>query len=335
MSQVLYRQIRQLIDAADHVLLLTDERIDGDTLGSTLGMAHVLEAMEKRVSVYSPKELPTMFAFMPGQEKILRDSSVFLDDSIDLVMIFDCSDGAYISERDKVPSMKHRVPLVVVDHHRTNPRYGTVNMIEEDAASTADVVWRFVQAQDLPMTREAAQCILTGICHDTNAFSTSTTTAACMDAAHELSRYGARLQEIVRETMMNKSVETLRLWGLAFERLHDNPEFDAVCTALTQKDLKALNVTTADTKHMINFLNAMLDDVDVILVLKETDDGAVKGSLRAHRRDVAKMAAKFGGGGHRRAAGFKIENARLVEKDGAWFIDVVVENEGAPPRKST
>ena len=321
MSQVLYRQIRQLIDSADHVLLLTDERIDGDTLGSTLGMAHVLRAMGKEVSVYSPKELPDMFRFLPGQEAIIRDPSIFSDETIDLVMIFDCSDGEYIHERDKIPAMKRRVPLAAFDHHATNPRYGTVNLIEEDAASTADVVWRFVKSQKLPMDEKAAQCILTGICHDTQTFSTSNTTAACLDAAHELSAYGAKLQEIVRETMMNKSVETLRLWGLAFERLHHNPEFNAVCTALTQKDLEDLNVTTTDTKHMINFLNAMLDEVDVIIVLKETDDGAVKGSLRSHKRDVAKIAEKYGGGGHRRASGFKIENAHLTEKDGAWFIN--------------
>ena len=320
MSQILYRQVQQLIDQADHVLLLTDERIDGATLCSSLGMLHILEGMGKKVTIYAPQSLPEMFAFLPGIDRVVHDPIVFADESIDLVMIFDCSDGEYINERDKLPAMKRRVPLVSFDHHETNPRYGTLNVIEPDAASTADLIWRFVKEQKLPMNAHAAQCILTGICHDTNVFFTSNTTAACLDAAHELSAHGAKLSEIVRELMQNKPVETLKLWGLALERLHHNPEFDAVCTVFTRKDIDELGVTSADSKYLINMLNAVLDGADGILMLKETDDGGVKGALRSHHRDVAALAAKYGGGGHRRAAGFKIENAHLQEKDGIWHV---------------
>ena len=321
MSSILYRQIRQQIDQADHILLLTDERIDGDTLGSTLGMYHVLLAMGKKLTVYSPKDLPSMFSFLPGADKISRDTDIFSDDSIDLVMIFDCSDGEYINERDMIPAMKRRVPLVSFDHHSTNPRYGQVNLIEEDAASTADVIWRFIKAEKMPMNKDAAQCILTGICHDTVAFSTGNTTAACLSAAHELSAHGARLQEIVYHTMMNKSVETLKLWGLAFERLHYNKEFDAVCTVITRNDIERLKVHESEARSLMDFLNVMLDAEDAILILKEREDGSVKGSLRSHTRNVAKLAEKYGGGGHENAAGFVIENAHLVEVDGVWNIE--------------
>lgn len=323
MSKILYRQIHQQIDAAEHILLLTDERIDGDTLGSTLGMYHVLLAMGKDVMVYSPKPPAEMFNFLPGVDAIIRDPSIFADDTIELVMIFDCSDGEYIQERDKIPAMKRRVPLISFDHHATNPRYGMVNLIEEDAASTADVVWRFIKHEKLPMNKDAAQCILTGICHDTVAFSTGNTTAACLSAAHELAGHGARLQEIVYHTMMNKSVETLKLWGLAFERLHYNKKFDAMCTAITLADIKRLQVHESETRSLMDFLNVMLDAEDVILILKEQPDGSVKGSLRSHTRDVAKLAQQYGGGGHKNAAGFHIKNAHLQEKDGAWSV---VEN---------
>ena len=195
-----------------------------------------------------------------------------------------------------------------------------MNLIEPESASTADVVWRLIQTADLPINKDGAQCILTGICTDTNAFSTSNTTAACLDAAHELARHGAKLQEIVRHTMMNKSVKTLKLWGLAFERLYEDETFGAVTTALTQKDIQELGVTDSDSKAMINFLNAMIDGADVVLVLKESDDGGVKGSFRSHHTDVAAKAGEFGGGGHTRAAGFKIPNAHLEERNGKWEI---------------
>lgn len=321
MSNILNSQVKKLIEQAEHILLLTDERIDGDTIGSTLGMYHVLTELGKRVEVFSPGEMIQSLEFLSGTEVIQRDKMIFDQDSIDLVMVFDCADGEYF--KSDLPKLKPRVPIIVFDHHISNPKYGTYNFIEPDAASTADVVWRFIESTGLPMNKSAAQCILTGICTDTHAFSTSNTTSACLDAAHELSKYGAKIQEIVRETMMNKSLKTLKLWGLAFERLHHNDEFDLVATAILQKDIERLQVEELETKSLANFLNAMVEGTDAILVMRETDDGAVKGSFRSQTRDVAKMAEKYGGGGHKKAAGFKIKNARLIEKNGKWGVDKV------------
>lgn len=318
MSQILKKQAKRLIEEAEHILLLTDERIDGDTIGSTLGMFHVLSEIGKNVEVFSPGDLVQTLEFIPGTEVIQRDKSIFEQATIDLVVVFDCSDGEYFKEH--LPKLSPNIPIIVFDHHATNPRYGTLNFIEPDAASTADVVWRFVKELDLPMNKRAAQAFLTGITTDTHAFSTGNTTAACLEAAHELARYGAKIQEVVRETMMNKSVATLKLWGLAFERLHENSRFDAVTTAITQKDIETLQVKEMETKSLSNFLNAMVEGTDVVLVLRETDDGAVKGSFRSLTRDVAAQAEEFGGGGHKRAAGFKVTDARLVEIDGEWRI---------------
>jgi len=312
------KQVKEMIEQAQHILLLTDERIDGDTIGSTLGMYHALKEMGKEVEVYSPHPNIKTLEFLPGTEIIQRDPCVFESASIDLIIVFDCSDGEYFKK--DLCLQKHPAPLVVFDHHVSNPAYGNINIIEPDAASTADMVWRFVKATGLPMNKDAAQCILTGICTDTHVFVTSNTTAACFDAAHELSKYGAKLQEIVQQTMMNKSLATLKLWGLAFERLFHHEGLDAAATVITMKDIEDLEVDETDTKSLINFLNSMLDGTDVVLVLKETPEGDVKGSLRSRRRNVKEVAEKLGGGGHIKAAGFKIPQARLEEKDGQWFV---------------
>jgi bifunctional oligoribonuclease and PAP phosphatase NrnA len=318
MSSFIYKQIKGEIERANNILLLTDERIDGDTMGSTLGMFHILKDSGKQVQIFSPKPLHESLSFLPGAEMIRRDGDIFEEEGIDLVMIFDCSDGEYI--KSFLPRMKEKVPLIVFDHHATNPKYGDINLIEDRAASTADVVWRFVKSAGLKMNKKAAQCILTGICTDTSAFSTSNTTAACMDAAHELARYGAKLQEIVRHTMMNKSIPSLKLWGLAFERLHRNDQFDAVATAIKRKDLKQCQAQQDDLEGLSNFLNAMVEGAETIMVMYEKEGGSVKGSLRSRTRNVAKLAQKYGGGGHVRASGFDIEKATLEEKDGQWFI---------------
>jgi phosphoesterase RecJ-like protein len=321
MNSIVYKQIDEQIRKAQRVLLLTDERIDGDTIGATLGMYHVLMAMDKKVTVFSPRDIPKTFSFLSGINKVVYDESIFKDSDFDLVMIFDCADGAYI--KNLLPKLKRKTPLVVFDHHITNPKYGFINLIESDTASASGVVWKFVKAMNYPVSRDAAQCILTGICTDTDMFLTTSTNAACLDAAHELSRHGARLQEIVRETMMKKSIPALKLWGLAFERLHHNDEFNAIATAITVKDMQDLGARQEDLSGLINFINSMIDGADTVLVYYEKDDGSVKGSLRSHTVNVAELAQKYDGGGHIRAAGFSIQNAHLEEKDGKWFV---VEN---------
>lgn len=312
------KQILEEIKRAQHILLLTDERIDGDTIGSTLGMYHILIDLGKDVQVFSPKPLSETLEFLPGVEVIQRDPVVFEDEDIDLVLIFDCADGEYIKEH--LPKLSRKPKVITFDHHATNPHYGQINLIEPDSASAADVVWRFVRDAELKINPEAAQCILTGITTDTNLFSSSNTTAACLEAAVELAKLGGKLQEIVRQTMMNKSVDALKLWGIAFERLHQNSEFDAITTAITRKDLKSLNVSEEDLQGLSNFLNAMVEGSDVVLVLTEREGNSVKGSLRSRTRNVAELAQKFGGGGHIKAAGFTIERAYLEEKGGEWRI---------------
>ncbi len=323
MPSLLYEKVQEHISKAEHILLLTDERIDGDTMGSTMGLFHVLADIGKRVEVFSPKPLPNTFKYLPRVDVIRRDIEVFLESTIDLVIICDCSDGEYIKKL--LPTMPHKVPLISFDHHSTNPMYGTVNVVEPKAASTADVVWRFLKSTDWSISPEAAQCILTGICTDTVLFSTPNTTTDALDASAELVKLGAQLPEIVRHNLMNKSVSALKLWGLAMERLYHDTTFDATATVIMKADIEKFQGTEEDVSGISGFLHAMLDTQhEVVVVYRETDDGSVKGSMRSRGRDVAKLAAeKYGGGGHKLAAGFKIPNSKLMEKDGRWVVEKI------------
>jgi len=315
---IVYGRIDALVRSSSHILMITDERIDGDTVGSALGMMHSLVLMGKRVSVYVCGEVPDCLRFLPGVEVMRADEEVLRDERVDMVMIFDSARIEYLEGRIAV--MRRTVPVVVFDHH-LSPGFGDVDLIEESAASTADVVWRFLKAMKYPVNADVAQCLLTGICTDTNLFSTANTDLKCFDAAIDLTRHGARLKEIVKYTMMERSVMTLKLWGLALERLHRNEEFQAVATAITDYDLDRIGATADDASGLSEFLYAMVEDADTVLVLRELKSGIVKGSLRSSVQDVGEMARKIGGGGHKQAAGFKVPDARLVEKDGVWEIE--------------
>lgn len=326
MDSLSAQRVVELIDKAQHILLLTDERIDGDTMGSTLGLFHVLTAMGKRVDVFSPKPLPKTFEYLPGINVIRRDDSVLIQPSIDLVIVCDCSDGAYLPP--VLAKMSHRVPLVCFDHHRTNPRYGTVNLIEPEAASTADLVWRFIKTAKYPTDAAMAQCLLTGVCTDTQIFLTPNTSQSTVQSAIELMTLGGNLHDIVLRNYNNKSTKFLRLWGLALERLFVDDIFGGVATAITQKDVTDISATPDELDNIgqviSEFLNAMLDEShDVVVVYRETKEGDVKGSARSRTKNVAAIAEKmYGGGGHKYAAGFKVKNAKLKQENGKWIISL-------------
>jgi bifunctional oligoribonuclease and PAP phosphatase NrnA len=321
MTHPVYERIATLLRAAKHILLMTDERIDGDTLGSTLGLFHVLVQNSPRVSIFSPKSLPAMFTFLPGIEHIGRDEKIFLDETIDLIIVCDNSDGVYLPSVLK--HMPYKVPVICIDHHQTNPHYGDINLIEPHAPSTADVAYRFIHSLNLPIPQAAAQCFLTGMCTDTILFSTQHTNDTVMRLAGELIARGARLKPIVQNTLMNKSMASLKLWGLALSRLSYDPELEATVTGITENDIAKTNATEDDIKSLSEYLNEVLDaSHETVLVYYEKSDGSLKGSLRSRSRDVSALAAeKFGGGGHKLAAGFKITNARFKEVEpNTWNV---------------
>lgn len=325
MNTILVQNIAEYIAKAEHILLLTDERIDGDTLGSTMGLFHILTNLGKRVDVFSPKPLPKTFTYLPKIDGIRRDFDVLSQPTIDLAIVCDCSDGAYLPPM--LAKMAHKVPLVSFDHHLTNPNYGTVNVVEPGAASTADVVWRFVKAANYPVTPHAAQCLLTGIITDTQVFFSANTTQAAVGAAAELVNHGAKLQDIIRANYVNKSTNFLRIWGIALERLFPDSTFSGIATVITQKDIIDVGATPEEIESIAGviseFLNATLDEShDVIVVYRETEDGSVKGSARARTKNVAAIAEKlYGGGGHKLAAGFKVPNAQMRQQtNGTWAI---------------
>jgi phosphoesterase RecJ-like protein len=320
MNPILVQTILESIQNAEHILLMTDERIDGDTMGSTMGLFHVLSHHGKRVDVFSPKPLPATFAYLPAIGVIRRDDSVLQQSSIDLIIVCDCSDGAYLPA--VLAKMPRKPAMISFDHHATNPLYGTLNVIEPTAASTADVVWRFVKTARLPMSPNAAQCLLTGIVTDTQVFFSANTTNAAMEAAAELSALGADLPAVVRHNFVNKSPASLKLWGLAMERLRPDATFGGIATALTQKDILDHGVTSEDIQGISNFLNAVLDEThDVIVVYREQEDGSIKGSARARTKNVAEIAERlYGGGGHKLAAGFTVKGHTLEITGSTWKI---------------
>jgi bifunctional oligoribonuclease and PAP phosphatase NrnA len=315
-----YREIHHAITKAKEVLLVAHQKPDGDTLGANLAMANWLRDEGKHFHIFCLHPVPQRFQFLPLCEHVKTTEDELAQIPFDVVIILDSSSLDYAGATSLLGKLKGKPTIINIDHHGTNPRFGDLNLVEHTASSCAELVFKFMEHHRINITQDIATCLLTGIINDTGGFSNLGTTHDAVEIAGKLMRKGAKFRTITRQTTLNKSVNTLKLWGIALDRLTQHAD-GIVSTIITQADLEACGADEEDMEGVANFLNA-LQDAKMIIVLKERD-GVVKGSLRTTHPDVdvAEYAKKnFGGGGHKKAAGFSIPG-RLVETPEGWRVE--------------
>ena len=320
MEAYLHQQVYTELCSAKHPVLICDERIDGDSLGSALAIVDVFAQQHRpKPTVFVSEAIPSVYAHLPHIDVCSQDRSVFDDASIDLVVVFDCSDEVYVQQLvDQIPSQPR---IINIDHHKTNTRYGHVNLVTVGAPATTEVVYQLFQANQLIPSREAATCLLTGLCFDTTAFSNAATNDRVLAMASDLVMCGARIQSVVRTMFKNRSVSALRVWGVALERLHMHPQYDCVITCITRKDIEEHQIDDEEVEGLSNFLS-LVTDTETLYVFRETSEGHVKVSMRSSSRDVSAIARAQGGGGHEKAAGYTVTDAHLVcGEDQCWRVE--------------
>jgi phosphoesterase RecJ-like protein len=197
------------------------------------------------------------------------------------------------------------MPTIQLDHHHRNPAFATVNVVLPEAASTCEIVVLLADALRLPISSDVATCLLTGVYTDTGGLLHSNTSPFVYRTVARLVRAGARREEIVRNVFRTAKLSTLKLWGRVLEKISLTAEGGAV-SAVTEGDFRASGAEYPELTGAIDYVNAV-PGMRFSLILSERD-GTVKGSLRTLRDDVdvSAMAAKFSGGGHRKAAGFAL-----------------------------
>jgi phosphoesterase RecJ-like protein len=325
------KQLEQLLKKSSRVLLTITKEPDGDSLGSMFAMCHAIQHYRKAVLCYSPDPIPKMFDYLRGKYPVTSD----LPDSVhsyDLVIIFDTGDmkrTPLVAELSQRQSEKTNV--VNIDHHPTVIHWNgqqTVdhNFIDTEAGATTEMVYKLLEHLQVPLNAAAATSLLTGILTDTGHFSNHGTSLESLDIAAQLMAQGAKHHLITQATMQNKSLGTLKLWGRVLSRLKINPDNGVVSTVIWQRDFEECGVDSKAGTGISNFLNS-LGEGRIALVLHEDTGNIVKGSLRTTKDDVnvADIAAKFGGGGHAKAAGFKIRG-RLVETRGGWRVEPIISS---------
>lgn len=319
MESYLHKQIYDLLTKAREPVFISDERIDGDSLGASLALADFMAGQGKIVPVYVTTALPEQYRRLPRAHQCTTSLHIFDNPEVDLVVVFDCSDAEFV--RGLVERIPGNPQVVNIDHHTTNSRYGDVNQVVDGAPATAAVVYRFFEENQIIPSRDAATCLLTGLCFDTTAFSNGATNERALDVASKLLLNGARVQDVIQTMFHNRSIGALRVWGAALERIEEDREQQMITTYLTRSDIDDNHVSDDEIDGLSNFLN-LVTDIDTLRVFRETGDGHVKVSMRSLTRDVSEIAKAQGGGGHKRAAGYVIPESKLVcGADGCWRVE--------------
>ncbi|HEX2302987.1 MAG TPA: bifunctional oligoribonuclease/PAP phosphatase NrnA [Gaiella sp.] len=306
--------------AHDRFVVTSHDNPDGDALGSLLAMHLALEALGKNsvMVLGGPTPLPGEYGFL-GLEAhgLLRQAPADASDRV--LVAVDCA-----QENRIVESRLLEAQLTIdIDHHHDNTRFGDVDLVVEDASSTAEVLADVFRELGVTLTPEIAEALYTAVVTDTGRFQYSNTTPKALRLAAELVEAGADVTKVFVEVYQSTPFPKLKLLARALERATELAEGRIVISELRREDFEAAGADEPYSEGIIDHLRSV-DGAELVALVRELPAEATtarKGSLRSHPDgvDVSAIARSFGGGGHKRAAGFSTDLAmeeitrRIVE----------------------
>ncbi|HLQ10506.1 MAG TPA: bifunctional oligoribonuclease/PAP phosphatase NrnA [Ktedonobacteraceae bacterium] len=301
-NPTLVEQAMALILPARRIALIAHENPDGDCIGSALGLAHILHEVGKTCVPACADAAPRMLAFLPGIE-MLRDT--LDDEDFDLVIALDAGELArFGSLYERHRAFLDSATILNIDHHISSSGCGRVNIIDPIAAATAELLVLFQQQAGLPLNRDAALCLLTGLITDTHSFQYTNTTARTMEVAAALLRAGAVPETVVKPVYRTRSLPLMRFQAIVIDNARTSCNGRLIWSQATAATLAA---SGAQDEMDDNFAGMLRDieGVQIAAFFKSYDEPAItRLSLRcAAPYSAAAICQRFGGGGHERAAG--------------------------------
>ena len=299
--------IQQAVEAlrqARRLVLTTHVKPDGDAMGSLAALRRWLLAEGKTVETIVPTPPPARYAFLDPEGSVRvagRDVAIADADPPDLVVVVDT--GTW-QQLDQVGPLVRRAPRVlVIDHHRTQDVVGDVVLADPEACATAVLVHRVLSAAGAAMDAPTATYLFTGLAADTDWFRLPTSGPETLRLAAGLVEAGAEPHLIYEHLYWNNDLAKMRLLGRALETLHAALDGRAMVMRLARSAFHETGTDANDTENLINEC-MKVRGVEVGVMLVEAPGGTVRVSLRSRPgTDVLAVAERFGGGGHRCAAG--------------------------------
>ena len=314
----------QLLRGAKTVLMPTHQNVDADGLSSPLAMRLALAAYGVQAyPLITDGDLPSNLRFLPGYEDVL----VYGRDPLpeyDVLCLIDCADRRRLGNfaKDDPSRLDGRVPIVNIDHHKTNDRFGTINIVEPDASSAGELVAEVLKLWGTEVTIDIARNLLAGIYGDTLGLRTPSTTPHTIRTVADLVECGAELEPVVDQLFRLKPRSTICLWEHALHNIRWNGPI--IWTEMTREGFDQCGAEMVEAEGIVNFLAGTQGSRVAVILYQDEDRKGWRVSLRGLEKnlDVSAIAANFGGGGHPLAAGAHVEGG---EEEKRAFIQKVAE----------
>ena len=307
------------ITQARRIVLLAHEKPDPDALGSALGLAWALAPLGKQCVVACADPVPANYTFLPGRETVVTELA---DTEFDLVIALDAGEfSRYGALYWRYQAFFDTTPTLNFDHHITSHGVGNCPIIDPASAATAELLTLFLLSRGVAIGPEAAACLLAGVITDTRSFEFDATTDRTLAAGAYLVACGAVPEAIIKPIYRLKPLAKARLWGRALQSLASAAEGRVIWASIRQDDFAAAGATPDMDDGLPSYL-VDTEGVALAALFRETSDGATRVSVRSVAPyDAAAVCARFGGGGHIRAAGCTLRMG--LNEAHATFIPVL------------
>jgi bifunctional oligoribonuclease and PAP phosphatase NrnA len=298
-----FARAAEALSEAATIALACHVNPDADALGSMLGLSNHLRGLGKQTVCSFPNDpfvSPRWASMLPGTDALVPPSEFPKDPAV----MVTCD----VASLDRLASLAspavRATRLIWIDHHLTNEGLGTIPIIDPSASSTCELVYRLLKVLGGQIRVETAICLYAGLVTDTGRFQYEAAGPDTLRLAAELREFPFDHTRLVQALYEDHGVAYLKLLGVVLERIRADRDADLVWTYLTRADLDAADVEPGDADDLIDVVRTARE-ADVAALLKQQRDGRFKVSMRSRGgHDVAAAAARFGGGGHRLAAGF-------------------------------
>jgi bifunctional oligoribonuclease and PAP phosphatase NrnA len=301
-----FAEIGKALRAHERIAVMSHVRPDGDALGSQLALGLSLKQLGKDVRIWNEEGMLEKYSFVPSSDLVSKPPTQ--PEDVDLAIALDTAIQSRLGTA--LTAIKSARTWINIDHHPSNPRYGDLVYIDDNSPATGQIIYELIKDQNLPFDRDIAENLYVAISTDTGSFQYPNTTARTYEIAAELVRAGVdvgRVNQLTYESYPKRRIELLRelLATLHFECADRVASF-----SLSLKAAETLGVLPEDNEGLIDHIRA-IRGVVVAVFFEELNDGKVRVSMRSkdENADVCAVALKFGGGGHKLAAGARVRGS--------------------------
>jgi len=303
------RKVIASLKKEDNFLITSHVNLEGDALGSQIGLYYLLKAIGKHAIIMDDDVIPYSYEFFPEGKIIKRFRRGKTKINFDCLVALDCSDLRRAGEVGKI-DLKGKT-ILNIDHHISNEIFGDINWVEPDASSASEMVYKLYKKMGVSFERNSALALYVGMLTDTGSFHYSNTSSATHRAAAELMECGLEVNAIYRKIYETIPFSDMKLLGNILPGIKHASAGKVVWFELGRKLWAGRKILFDLSEHILNFGRA-IEGVEVVCLFKENlgAKNEVRVNFRSHGKvDVNKIARIFGGGGHKTAAGATIHGS--------------------------